>query len=144
MVSRFPFLARAEGKAASVAFALIMSLALLSPAKAAGPWNKLLGGCRVDCVRKWCCDDYCPKKEPSVCVPLKYACDDYCPKQEPCVCVPLKFCGDDYCQKCLPPVCLPNRQPLKCVPACRTVIEKKPAAEDVAVMPPRMGQGLKK
>lgn len=76
-----------------------------------------LDSCVPDCIRKYCCDDYCPKKEPCVCAPLCFRCDDYCPKRLPCVCAPLSYRCDDYCPKCLPKVCCaPNCQHLQCGP----------------------------
>ena len=39
-----------------------------SIADAGNFWRNLgLQHCRIDCVGKWCCDDYCPKPEPCVC-----------------------------------------------------------------------------
>ena len=93
-----------------------------SPAFAGDPWHRLIGGsligCSVpDCVGKWCCDDYCGKKEPCVCAPLRFCCDDYRPKQEPCVGASLNFCCDDYCRKCPPRVGSPPLfELLKCGP----------------------------
>ena len=92
---------------------------LLPTAWAGEPWHELLGPCVPDCIGKWCRDDYCPKKEPCVCVPLRFQCDDYCAKKQPCVCPKLCFTCDNYCKKCLPKVCSPPRcDVLKCGPSC--------------------------
>ena len=73
--------------------------------------------CVPDCIRKYCCDDYCPKAEPWVCAPLRFCCDDYCAKQQPRICAPLNFCCDDYCSKCPPSLCCsPLWQNLQCTP----------------------------
>jgi hypothetical protein len=100
------------------AVALVVLLSL--PVSAGGPWDNLFRcPCPVpDCIGKWCPDDYCPKKEPCVCVPLRFGCDNYCGKKEPCVCVPLCFGCDDYCGKCPPKVCSgPLYRSLKCGPS---------------------------
>ena len=95
-------------------FVIVLTSGLCcSPAFAGDPWHplfggSLLGGSVPDCVGKWCGDDYCGKKEPCVCPPLRFGCDDYCPKKEPCAGAPLKFCCDDYRRKCLPRVCSPS------------------------------------
>jgi hypothetical protein len=98
--------------------AVILTSSLWCSTAMAGDLLHSLIGCGVpDCVGKWCCDDYCGKKEPCVCVPLSFCCDDYCPKKEPCVCVPLNFCCDDYCPKCPPKACSPPLcENLKCNP----------------------------
>jgi hypothetical protein len=91
-------------------------LVLLSlPAAAGSPWDNLLGCGVPDCIGMWCRDDYCPKKEPCVRVPLCFGCDDYCSKKEPCVSAPLCFGCDDYRKKCPPKVCSgPLCQFLRC------------------------------
>jgi hypothetical protein len=97
---------------------LVSTVVCCSTARAGNPFHHLVGCSVPDCVGKWCCDDYCPKKEPCVCAPLAFCCDDYCPKKEPCVCTPLNFCCDDYCRKCLPKVCFPPLcDYLQCRPA---------------------------
>ena len=80
-----------------------------------------LDTCVPSCIARYCCDDYCPKKEACACAPLKFCCDDYCMKKEPCVCVPLKWCCDDYSSKCLPKIyCPPRCEQLKCGPHVQT------------------------
>jgi hypothetical protein len=99
-------------------FVIVLASGLCcSPAFAGDSWHRLIGGSVPDCVGKWCCDDYCGKREPCVCAPLSFCCDDYCPKKEPCVGAPLNFCCDDYRCKCLPRVCSPPLfEFLKCGP----------------------------
>jgi hypothetical protein len=90
---------------------------LALPASAGDPLHDLLGCPVPGCIGKWCRADYCPKKEPCVCVPLRFGCDDYCGKTAPCVCAPLRFGCDDYRKKCLPKVCcVPHCQYLSCGP----------------------------
>ena len=99
--------------------AVFLSVILCCQTASAGnPLQKLLD-CQpvVDCIGRWCPDDYCRKKEPSVCVPLCFGCDDYCGKKEPCVCPGLRFTCNDYCKKCLPKVCSsPRCDLLRCGP----------------------------
>ena len=105
-------------------FVLLFAGAVCSLATAsAGNPSLGLFGCPIpavpDCIGKWCADDYCPKNEPCVCVPLRFQCDDYCRKNAPCVCVPLCFGCDDYRKKCLPKVCsAPRCEDLRCGPGC--------------------------
>jgi hypothetical protein len=90
----------------------------LTTASAGEPCRKLFGCPVPDCIGKWCCDDYRPKNEPCVCVPLRFGCDDYCAKKVPCVRAPLCFGCDDYRKKCLPKVCTkPLYQFLRCGPS---------------------------
>ena len=107
-----------EGMNRKLGLAIVLTSSLCCSPAMAGDLLRGLVGCGVpDCVGKWCCDDYCPKQEPCVCVPLNFCCDDYCQKQEPCVCVPLNFCCDDYCPKCPPRACSPSLcENLKCGP----------------------------
>lgn len=84
----------------------LMAVFLVTSASAGEPLKCLfqLPG-PIDCVGRWCCDDYCPKKAPCVCVPLCFTCDDYCKKCEPCTNVCFGSCCDNYCKKCPPVVC---------------------------------------
>ena len=86
---------------------VLLGIVCCSPAFGNDLLHGLLGACVPDCIGKWCCDDYCPKKQPHICVSIDSCCDDYCSKKEPCVCAPLDFCCDDYLRKCLPRVCSP-------------------------------------
>ena len=98
----------------AVAYLLLLTL----PASAREPLHHLLGRPVPDCIGRWCQDDYCAKKAPSVCLPLYFGCDDYCGKQAPCVSAPLCFGCDDYCAKCPPKVCHgPLCQNLQCGPS---------------------------
>ena len=108
-------------------------------ASAGNPLHRLFDCQAVpDCVGRWCPDDYCSKKEPCVCVPLRFQCDDYCSKKEPCVCPGLRFTCDDYCNKCLPKVCSsPRCDALGCGSRCcasgRAVASRGEAAEEKEV-----------
>ena len=63
--------------------------------------------CWPDCIKQYCCDDYCPKGLPCVC-PLDYfERDDYCRRKLPVTCATLCWKCDDYCPKRLPRVCCP-------------------------------------
>lgn len=90
-------------------FLLGVALALTgasSPAAlAGGPTGKSACGCGP----RWCCDDYCPKPCPKICLPSYCGgCDTYCPKLAPCIKTPA-YCGgcDTYCPKPEPCVQIP-------------------------------------
>ena len=97
--------------------AVVLAVLVSSAAHAADlgrllPWKM----CWPDCIKKTCCDDYCPKPIP--CVPriCCFGCDDYMYKCEPCVKRMCCFGCDDYCPKCEPVIrCAPCTN-LKCVP----------------------------
>ena len=105
-------------------FAVSLSCAIACLTASAGnPFHRLLECQPVpDCIGRWCPDDYCSKKEPYVCVPLRFECDDYCSKKEPCVCVPLRFQCDDYCSKKEP--CVRPGLRFTCDDYCKKCIPK--------------------
>ncbi len=77
------------------------------------------GFCIPDCIRKWCCDDYCPKPIPCP-VNLKcFGCDCYQAKCAPCPVGVKCFRCDDYCPKPLPCIFCPPNCHLKCAPPLR-------------------------
>ena len=78
-----------------VAVTLVIAASLSAPAAAYGWWGKLW---IPDCVKEYCCPDYCPK----------------CP---PCVAPVCDFCCPDYCPKCPPRCTCPTCPDLKCPPA---------------------------
>lgn len=108
--------------------AVSMTACLTSPSLAGGFWHQLFAsGCGVpDCIGKYCCDDYVPKRLPCVDVPLCFGCDDYCPKRLPCVDVPLCFGCDDYHPKCQPTIQCPTCRDLKCGPPAHWRREASP------------------
>ena len=74
------------------------------------------GICIPDCIKEWCCDDYCSKPVPCP-VPVKcFGYDCYHPKQLPCPAYVKCFRCDDYCRKPLPSVCCPTGYAMKCMP----------------------------
>ena len=101
----------------SSCLATVLAVFLASAAQAGDhglllPWTM----CWPDCIKKTCCDDYCPK--PAPCVPRIgcFGCDDYMYKCEPCVKRMGCFGCDSYCPKCPPVIrCAPTTG-LKCVP----------------------------
>ena len=96
---------------------LVIALSLCGSTMAGDYWGNLCGikACIPDCVKKWCCDDYCPKPEPCVRPVTCFTCPDYCPKPEPCVCPVTCFCCPDYCPKPLPCLsCCPPTPGLTC------------------------------
>ncbi|HAY79634.1 MAG TPA: hypothetical protein DCY79_07495 [Planctomycetaceae bacterium] len=71
-----------------------------------------------DCIGKWCCPDYCPKRAPCATAPCKTTCDNYCAKPAPGICATITLGCDDYCPKCPPRPCrTPLCAWLKCRPA---------------------------
>ena len=72
-------------------------------------WGKT---CVPDCVRKYCCDDYCSKIVPCTRGVKTKCCDNYSGKPTPCVREVCTVCND-YCSKCSPKVSCPARD-LKC------------------------------
>ena len=97
---------------------LLVSLWATSSAQAMN-WNAFfcLDRCWPDCIKKVCCDDYCPKPMPCVKRVCKFGCDDYCPKPEPCVKKTRATRCDDYRPKCPPVIKCPPCGHLKCAPA---------------------------
>ena len=81
--------------------------------------------CVPDCVRTYCCDDYCSKQVPLARGTEATCCKNYCKKPIPNVQRTCTVC-DDYCRKCLPRVPCPPRK-LTCTKdfSCRPC-EKSP------------------
>jgi hypothetical protein len=96
--------------------AVLLVTAAAGDALAGEPWTTLLVKYPrlVDCVGKYCCDDYVPKCLPPACPVECFRCDDYCFKSLPCAQGVCCFCCDDYCPKCLPPLCGPPPAGLTC------------------------------
>lgn len=75
--------------------------------------------CVPDCIRKWCCDDYCCKPIPCPVPVTCFGCDCYQPKPLPCPVNVTCFRCDDYCSKPYPCILCPPSHYLKCAPALR-------------------------
>ena len=67
-----------------------------------------------DCIRKYCCADYCPKAPPCPQMVHRFCCDDYCPKSPPCAKPLCGFHCPDYCKKGAPCPCGPPSTGLTC------------------------------
>lgn len=116
--------ATARGK--SIASRVMIPLAILGclsiPAnsRAQNPFHRLHDSiCIPDCIRKWCCDDYCPKPFPCPVDVKCFLCDDYDPKRQPCPIDVNRFGCDDYCPKPFSFHCCPSSRELKCAPQQR-------------------------
>ena len=97
-----------------------------SPLVARESGYELLHGIHVpDCIRKRCCDDYCPKPPPCPVKVEQFCCDDYCPKPLPCPVKAGKFCCDDYCPKAFPCIICPSCAELKCPPTLASPVAEQ-------------------
>jgi hypothetical protein len=95
----------------------VMAMASAS-AHAQEGWRDLKSGlCIPDCVRKWCCDDYCSKPLPCRVNVQCFGCDTYDCKKLPCPRNVSCFRRDDYCPKPYPCFSCPTSPFLKCTPA---------------------------
>jgi hypothetical protein len=104
-----------------IPIALIACMAMPSPSSAQDSRLGLKPSIRIpDCIRKWCCDDYCPKPLPCP-VPVQcFSSDCYRAKLLPCPVAVKRFSCDDYCLKPFPSICCPPSQFLTCAPPLRS------------------------
>ncbi len=98
--------------------ALMLMLLCATSVQASNYREGLIQGktCVPDCVRDYCCDDYCPKHVPCLHGIKTKCCDDYCEKPTPCIRRACIVC-DDYRPKCQPQVPCPARK-LTCQKGC--------------------------